>query len=109
MESNFDVAMANCRSPNLWANGETISSNLVTVKSFIRTKIIVTFPSGTESIDLADQELLIVSTNEADRQLALANFNQLHSTASVQNTMRSKSKSPGRSRPRRTFTSASSP
>jgi len=86
------------RSPNLWAIGETISSNLVTVKYFIRTKIIVSFPSGTESIDLADQELLIVSTNEAERQLALAKFNQLHG-ASGQNTTRSKSKSPRRSRP----------
>jgi hypothetical protein len=41
---------------------------------------------------------VIVSTNEAERQLALANYNQLHS-ASVHNTTRSKSKSPRRSRP----------
>ena len=41
---------------------------------------------------------MIVSTNEAERQLALANYNQLNS-ASVHNTTRSKSKSPRRSRP----------
>ena len=61
-------------------------------------QIIVSFPSGTESIDLAEQELLVVSTNEAERQLALANYNELHS-ATVRNTTRSKSKSPRRSRP----------
>ena len=58
----------------------------------------VSFPSGTESIDLAEQELLVVSTNEAERQLALANYNELH-YASVRNTTRSKSKSPRRLRP----------
>jgi len=86
------------KSHSLWAVGETISSDLVTVKYFVRTKIIVSFPSGTESIDLAEQELLVVSTNEAERQLALANYNELHS-ATVRNTTRSKSKSPRRSRP----------
>ena len=106
------------KSHSLWAVGETISSDLVTVKYFVRTKvcffpfqlnspsdlpgfkfqIIVSFPSGTESIDLAEQELLVVSTNEAERQLALANYNELHS-ATVRNTARSKSKSPRRSRP----------
>jgi hypothetical protein len=40
----------------------------------------------------------VVSTNEAERQLALANYNELHS-ATVRNTARSKSKSPRRSRP----------
>ena len=39
-----------------------------------------------------------MSTNEAERQLALANYNELHS-ATVRNTTRSKSKSPRRSRP----------
>ena len=61
-------------------------------------QIIVSFPSGTESIDLAEQELLVVSTNEAERQLALAKYNELH-CATVRNTTRSKSKSPRRSRP----------
>lgn len=40
----------------------------------------------------------MVSTNEAERQLALANYNELHS-ATIRNTTRSKSKSPRRSRP----------
>ena len=106
------------KSHSLWAVGETISSELVTVKYFVRTKvcfspcwfcpssdlsaykfqIIVSFPSGTESIDLAEQELLVISTNEAERQLALANYNELN-CASVRNTTRSKSKSPRRTRP----------
>ncbi|KAF8810155.1 hypothetical protein BYT27DRAFT_7092656 [Phlegmacium glaucopus] len=87
------------KSHSLWAIGETISSDLVSVKYFVRTKIVVSFSSGTESIDLADQELLVVSTNEAERQLALAKYNERYEFASVQNTARSKSKSPRRSRP----------
>lgn len=39
-----------------------------------------------------------MSTNEAERQLALAKYNELHD-ACIQNTTRSKSKSPRRSRP----------
>lgn len=54
-------------------------------------------PSGTESIELSDaKELLIVSTNEAERQLATSKFNE-----ALQNSLekgRSKSKSPRRTR-----------
>ncbi|KAF8162919.1 hypothetical protein B0H34DRAFT_300025 [Crassisporium funariophilum] len=87
------------KSHSRWAVGETISSELVSVKYFIRTKIIVTSPSGTESIELADQELLVVSTNEAERQLAIAKYNEAQDSAALlESTSRSKSKSPRRSR-----------
>lgn len=42
---------------------------------------------------------MVVSTNEAERQLALTKYNELYESASVQSTARSKSKSPRRSRP----------
>jgi len=61
----------------------------------------VTSPSGTETLELADQELLIVSTNEAERQLALAKYNEMQDAILVNHTSRSKSKSPRRSRPER--------
>lgn len=88
------------KSHSRWAIGETIQSELVSVQYFVRTKIIVTSPAGTESIDLAERELLIVSTNDAERQLALAKYNERHDQI-VDKTLRSKSKSPRRMRPHR--------
>ncbi|PPQ77592.1 hypothetical protein CVT25_011384 [Psilocybe cyanescens] len=89
------------KSHSRWAIGETISSEIVSVKYFIRTKIIVTSPSGTETVELADQELLVVSTNEAERQLALSKYNELQDAMVVDGYSRSKSKSPRRTRPER--------
>ncbi|KIM49441.1 hypothetical protein M413DRAFT_438626 [Hebeloma cylindrosporum] len=89
------------KSHSRWAIGETITSELVSVKFFIRAKVIVTSPSGTETLELADQELLIVSTNEAERQLALAKYNEMQDAMIVNPSSRSKSKSPRRSRPER--------
>lgn len=57
----------------------------------------MTSPSGTESIELSDaKELLVVSTNEAERQLAITRFNEAIQ-ASLEKG-RSKSKSPRRTR-----------
>jgi hypothetical protein len=77
--------------------GETIQTELASVKFFVRVKIIVSSPSGTESIDLEEQELIVVSTNEAERQIALSKYNELL-YASYNTTSRSKSKSPRRIR-----------
>jgi hypothetical protein len=76
------------------------SLHYLTSLTFI-SQVIVTSPSGTETLELADQELLIVSTNEAERQLALAKYNEIQDAMIVNHTSRSKSKSPRRSRPER--------
>ncbi|KAF8968358.1 hypothetical protein BDZ97DRAFT_1916196 [Flammula alnicola] len=89
------------KSHSRWAIGESINSELVSVKYIIRVKIIVTSPSSTETVELADQELLVVSTNEAERQLALAKYNEMQDAMLVDGRTRSKSKSPRRSRPER--------
>ncbi|KAF8921458.1 hypothetical protein CPB85DRAFT_1428441 [Mucidula mucida] len=81
------------KSSSRWAIGETIQTEFISVKFFVRVKIIVTSATGTESLDLEDQELFIVSTNDAERQLALSNYND-----SQRDATRSKSKSPRRSR-----------
>ncbi|KAF8201457.1 hypothetical protein BJ912DRAFT_502123 [Pholiota molesta] len=89
------------KSHSRWAIGESITSELVSVKYFVRAKIVVTSPTGTETIDLADEELLIISTNEAERQLALAKYSEMQDaldSAGASATARSKSKSPRRSR-----------
>lgn len=78
--------------PHRWAVGETIESQLISVKFFVRVKIIVSSSLGTESLELEEQELWVVSTNEAERQLALSKYNDATDGA------RSKSKSPRRSR-----------
>lgn len=99
-----------------WAIGETITSDLVSVRFFLRTKvaillvdfssshlyllqIIVTSSYGTDTIELADKELYVVSTNEAERQLAVAKYTEQLETLSLGSaTIRSKSKSPRRSK-----------
>jgi len=85
------------RSHSRWAIGETIQSDLVSVKFFVRIKITVSSVYGTESLELREQELLIVSTNAGERQVALSKYNELLNTT-LSPSSRSKSKSPRRSR-----------
>ncbi|KAF7363291.1 hypothetical protein MSAN_00984300 [Mycena sanguinolenta] len=80
------------KSYSRWAIGESIESDLVSVKFFVRVKIVFSTPSGTDSLELQEQELLIVSTNDAERQLALSKYNEAYAEGA-----RSKSKSPRRS------------
>ncbi|KAJ7738502.1 hypothetical protein DFH07DRAFT_701570, partial [Mycena maculata] len=80
------------KSHSRWAIGETIESELVSVK-FI---IVVSSAFGTEALELEEKELFVVSTNEAERQLALSKCDALYSGYS--DGARSKSKSPRRSR-----------
>ncbi|KAJ7752027.1 hypothetical protein B0H16DRAFT_1547146 [Mycena metata] len=79
------------KSHSRWAIGETIESELVSVKFFVRVKIVVSSSFGTESLELEERELLVVSTNETERQLALSKYNDARSEGA-----RSKSKSPRR-------------
>ncbi|KAK0503107.1 hypothetical protein EDD18DRAFT_1136397 [Armillaria luteobubalina] len=81
------------KSNSRWAVGETVITDFVSVKFFVRVKVVVTSPSGTESLELEERELFVVSTNDTERQLALANYESLQ-----QENLRSKSKSPRRSR-----------
>ncbi|CAA7265395.1 unnamed protein product [Cyclocybe aegerita] len=88
------------KSHSRWAIGETIISDLVSVRFFVKAKIIITSPSGTETLELAEHELLVVSTNDTERQLALAKYNETHDASSstlIDANVRSKSKSPRRS------------
>ncbi|PFH52398.1 hypothetical protein AMATHDRAFT_56953 [Amanita thiersii Skay4041] len=80
------------KSHSRWAIGETIQSNLVSVKFFVRVKIVVSSPSGVETIELEEKELLVVSTNETERQSAINKYNEITKAAIV----RSASKSPRR-------------
>lgn len=60
-------------------------------------QISIASPWGSETIELAEVELFIVSTNETERQLAIAKYTELQETASMSSS-RSKSKSPRRKR-----------
>ena len=66
------------------------------LRMLILWQIIVSGPAGTESLDLDEEELLVVSTNDSERQLAMSKYNQLVNAAV--DAYRSKSKSPRRSR-----------
>ncbi|KAF7295079.1 hypothetical protein MIND_01046200 [Mycena indigotica] len=81
------------KSHSRWAIGESIESELVAVRFFARIKLVVSSSHGTESVELAECELFVVSTNEAERQLALSKYDQSRYSEGG----RSKSKSPRRS------------
>ncbi|KAJ7172655.1 hypothetical protein C8R46DRAFT_159992 [Mycena filopes] len=83
------------KSHSRWAIGETIESELVSVKFFVRVKIVASSSFGTESLELEERELLVVSTNEAERQVALSKYNDAR-YSSYSDGARSKSKSPRR-------------
>lgn len=59
-------------------------------------QIIVSSLYGTESLELKEQELLIVSTNEGERKVALSKYNELINNNTPGQSARSKSKSPRR-------------
>ncbi|GJE86895.1 hypothetical protein PsYK624_029780 [Phanerochaete sordida] len=74
------------RSHTRWAMGETMRGSLGAVSFWVRVKVIVTSPSGTESIDLAPRELLVVLTNDAERRHALAVFAEARSASKGRNS-----------------------
>ncbi|KAJ3811540.1 hypothetical protein F5876DRAFT_39439 [Lentinula aff. lateritia] len=76
-----------------WGIGETIHSDLVSVRFFARVKIIVTGPHSTESFELDEEEIFTTSTNDAERRLAISKTRSQSSSET-----RSKSKSPRRTR-----------
>ncbi|EKM55669.1 uncharacterized protein PHACADRAFT_256454 [Phanerochaete carnosa HHB-10118-sp] len=74
------------RSHSRWAMGETMRGSLGAVSFWVRVKVIVTSPSGTESIDLAPRELVVVLTNDAERRHALAVFAEARSASKGRNS-----------------------
>ncbi|KAI0797814.1 hypothetical protein C8Q75DRAFT_20429 [Abortiporus biennis] len=85
------------RSKNVWSMGETIRSELAEVTFWVKVKVIISSPTyGTETYDLEPREILVVSTNESDRKLALTQFAAQKEIALARD--RSKSKSPGRNK-----------
>ncbi|KIJ69345.1 hypothetical protein HYDPIDRAFT_105943 [Hydnomerulius pinastri MD-312] len=83
------------KSNSRWAVGETVQTDMATVKFFLRVKLVISSPtSSAETVELEDKELIILSTNDSQRQLALSRYSELVHASSG----RSKSKSPRRSK-----------
>lgn len=59
-------------------------------------QIATTSSSGTDTLELGEKEIFVVSTNNAERQLAITKYNEM--VDSIQQQYRSKSKSPRRKR-----------
>lgn len=79
------------KSNSHWAMGETMQTEMIRLRFFVHVKIIVSSPStGTETIELEERELLLISTNESERKLAMTKYTDA--------SARSKSKSPRRSK-----------
>ncbi|OSD02885.1 hypothetical protein PYCCODRAFT_1467563 [Trametes coccinea BRFM310] len=76
-----------------WAIGETMQSDFASVRFFVRTKVVVHGPGGTDTLELEPTELTVVSTNEAERRSAMEKWAEQKEGA-----LRSKSKSPWRRR-----------
>ncbi|KAI0361897.1 hypothetical protein OH77DRAFT_1388610 [Trametes cingulata] len=76
-----------------WAIGETMQSDFASVRFFVRTKLVVHGPGGTDTLELEPQELTVVPTSEADRRTAMEKWAEQKESA-----LRSKSKSPWRRR-----------
>ncbi|KIK59708.1 hypothetical protein GYMLUDRAFT_74149 [Collybiopsis luxurians FD-317 M1] len=78
-----------------WGIGETVvGSELVSIRFFAKTKLIVTTPQSTDSYELEEEEIVVTCTTDAERKLAQA---KVHSSSEA----RSKSKSPRRTRRKR--------
>ncbi|KAF9264854.1 hypothetical protein L218DRAFT_899979 [Marasmius fiardii PR-910] len=85
------------KSPGRWAIGESIQSDIIAVKFYVRVKVIVTSSYGTDSLDLGDEEIFVVSTNDSERRIAAAKYQDLASS-SDNSRPKSQSKSPRRSK-----------
>lgn len=84
-----------------WTVGETLQTGMASIRFFVRVKLIVSSPhSSAETVELDDQEIIVVSTNEAQRQLALSRYSAVG---------QSKSRSPKRSKRERPNTNTQLP
>ncbi|KAF9246476.1 hypothetical protein BU15DRAFT_70561 [Melanogaster broomeanus] len=92
---NLTFSWPDTKSNSRWAVGETVQTDMATVKFFLRVKLVVSSPiSSAETVELEDRELTIVSTNDSQRQLALSRHSEWVNASSS----RPKSKSPWRSK-----------
>ena len=91
--NDFTFQWPTAKSYSRWAMGETLQTELASVRFFVRVKVcssfpfpgslkfifcqlVISCPSGSESFDLAEQELIVVLSNDADRQVALSKFSK---------------------------------
>ncbi|KZT11541.1 uncharacterized protein LAESUDRAFT_275759 [Laetiporus sulphureus 93-53] len=81
------------RPQSKWALGETMHSEHVAIRFFLRATVRVSGPAGSDSIELEPREIMVAATNEAERRMALAKYSEQR-----ENIGRSKSKSPWRAR-----------
>ncbi|KAG1782807.1 hypothetical protein EV702DRAFT_1066912 [Suillus placidus] len=72
-----------------WTVGETLQTGMASIRFFIRVKLIVSSPnSNAETVELDDQEIIVVSTNEAQRQLALSRYSAARQSRSPKRSKR---------------------
>ncbi|KAF9821686.1 hypothetical protein IEO21_00532 [Rhodonia placenta] len=81
------------RAQSRWALGETMHSEHVAVRFFLRVTARVAGPAGSDTLELEPRELVVAATSEAERRVALTQYAEQRA-----GTGRSKSKSPWRAR-----------
>ncbi|KAI6150724.1 hypothetical protein BKA82DRAFT_992965 [Pisolithus tinctorius] len=76
-KQNLTFSWPETKSNSRWSVGETMQTEMATVKFFLRVKLIVSSPScSAETVELDNRELAVVSTNDSQRQTALARYNE---------------------------------
>ena len=91
--SNVTIPWPESRGNYRWAIGESMQSEFASVRFFLRTRLVVTGPSGSDTLELDPRELTVVPTNDADRRVAMEKWAE-----QKEHAQRSKSKSPWRRR-----------
>ncbi|KAF8626291.1 hypothetical protein AX15_004962 [Amanita polypyramis BW_CC] len=81
------------KSSSRWAIGESVDSSLVSIKFLVHVKVIVGCSTGIHSIELVEKELLIVSTNEAERQQATSKYAEQGMAAVVSSDLKPRRRS----------------
>ncbi|KAI6022709.1 hypothetical protein EDC04DRAFT_2900670 [Pisolithus marmoratus] len=63
------------KSSSRWSVGETMQTEMVTVKFLLRVKLVVSSPScSAETVELETRELTVTSTNDSQRQIAISRY-----------------------------------
>ncbi|KAG6335153.1 hypothetical protein ID866_3937 [Astraeus odoratus] len=92
---NLTFSWPETKSNSRWSVGETLQTEVASVKFFLRVKLVVSSSAcSAESVELEDRELTIVSINDSQRQIALSRYSEWTQASSA----RPKSKSPRRTK-----------
>lgn len=76
-KQNLTFSWPETKGNSRWSVGETMQTEMATVKFFLCVKLIVSSLScSAETVELEKRELTITSTNDSQRQIAISRYNE---------------------------------